>query len=274
MPQVVVGTAGHIDHGKTSLVKALTGTDTDRLLEEKERGMTIDLGFAYLNESITLIDVPGHEKFIRNMAAGAANIHYGLLVVAADDGVMPQTREHLDILTLLGVNKGWVALTKTDLVQDSDWIDLVELDIQELLEDRGFDSLSLTRINNLTGDGVESLKSDILSLAVDQKFNFSSENFRMNVDRVFTKTGFGTVVTGTVLNGSIKPGDEIEILPSQSRVKIRGLQSHGGSARTVQSGDRAALNLHIQSHLNYREELYCVHPILCNQPDVSSPILL
>jgi|TARA_Y100001947_G_scaffold128726_1_gene113922 selenocysteine-specific elongation factor len=243
MPQVVVGTAGHIDHGKTSLVKALTGTDTDRLLEEKERGMTIDLGFAYLNESITLIDVPGHEKFIRNMAAGAANIHYGLLVVAADDGVMPQTREHLDILTLLGVNRGWVALTKTDLVQDSDWIDLVELDIQELLEDRGFDSLSLTRINNLTGDGVESLKSDILSLAVDQKFNFISENFRMNVDRVFTKTGFGTVVTGTVLNGSIKPGDEIEILPSQSRVKIRGLQSHGGSARTVQSGDRAALNL-------------------------------
>ena len=146
--------------------------------------MTIDLGFAYLNESITLIDVPGHEKFIRNMAAGPANIHYGLLVVAAYDGVMPQTREHLDILTLLGVNRGWVALTKTDLVQDSDWIDLVELDIQELLEDRGFDSLSLTRINNLTGDGVESLKSDILSLAVDQKFNFSSENFRMNVDLV------------------------------------------------------------------------------------------
>jgi len=243
MPQVVVGTAGHIDHGKTSLVKALTGTDTDHLLEEKERGMTIDLGFAYLNESITLIDVPGHEKFIRNMAAGAANIHYGLLVVAADDGVMPQTREHLDILTLLGVNRGWVALTKTDLVQDSDWIDLVELDIQELLEDRGFDSLSLTRINNLTGDGIESLKSDILSLAIDEQFNSSSENFRMNVDRIFTKTGFGTVVTGTVLNGSTKAGDEIEILPSQSRVKIRGLQSHGGSARTVQSGDRAALNL-------------------------------
>ncbi|MBH82280.1 MAG: selenocysteine-specific translation elongation factor [Candidatus Marinimicrobia bacterium] len=243
MPQVVVGTAGHIDHGKTSLVKALTGTDTDRLLEEKERGMTIDLGFAYLNESITLIDVPGHEKFIRNMAAGAANIHYGLLVVAADDGVMPQTREHLDILTLLGVNRGWVALTKTDLVQDSDWIDLVELDIQELLEDRGFDCLSLTRINSLTGDGVESLKSDILSLAVDEQFNSSSENFRMNVDRVFTKTGFGTVVTGTVLNGSAKSGDEIEILPSQSRGKIRGLQSHGDSARTVQSGDRAALNL-------------------------------
>ncbi|HIF82709.1 MAG TPA: selenocysteine-specific translation factor, partial [Candidatus Marinimicrobia bacterium] len=138
MAQVVLGTAGHIDHGKTSLVKALTGTNTDRLAEEKKRGMTIDLGFAYLTENITIIDVPGHEKFIRNMAAGAANIHFGLLVIAADDGVMPQTREHLNILTLLGVNKGIVALTKTDLVNDSEWLDLVELDISELLDDIGF----------------------------------------------------------------------------------------------------------------------------------------
>ena len=135
MSQVVVGTAGHIDHGKTSLVKALTGTNTDRLAEEKKRGMTIDLGFAYLTENITIIDVPGHEKFIRNMAAGAANIHFGLLVIAADDSVMPQTCEHLNILTLLGVNKGIVALTKTDLVNDGEWLDLVELDISDLLDD-------------------------------------------------------------------------------------------------------------------------------------------
>ena len=152
MAQIVVGTAGHIDHGKTSLVKALTGTDTDHLSEEKTRGMTIDLGFAYLNESITIIDVPGHEKFIRNMAAGAANIHFGILVVAADDGVMPQTREHLDILTLLGVHRGIVALTKIDLIQDDEWLDLVELDVQELMASASFEPVAIHRINNLTGD--------------------------------------------------------------------------------------------------------------------------
>ena len=243
MPQVVVGTAGHIDHGKTSLVKALTGVDTDRLIEEKERGMTIDLGFAYLSETTTIIDVPGHEKFIRNMAAGAANIHYGLIVVAADDGVMPQTIEHIEILTLLGVTKGWVAITKIDVVKDSEWIDLVELDIQECLDSRGFQSLSVNRINNLNGDGVEQLKSDILNIVNDKDLVFDSNDFRMNIDRVFSKTGFGTVVTGTVANGVAKQGDEVEILPSMSKTKIRGLQSHGDNAEKVIAGDRAAINL-------------------------------
>ena len=248
MAQVVLGTAGHIDHGKTSLVKALTGTNTDRLAEEKKRGMTIDLGFAYLTENITIIDVPGHEKFIRNMTAGAANIHFGLLVIAADDGVMPQTREHLNILTLLGVNKGIVALTKTDLVNDSEWLDLVELDISELLDDIGFDSISIHRINNLNGDGVEGLKSDILSLAENYQSRSSSLQFRLNVDRVFSKTGFGTVVTGTVQNGSAQNGDDIEILPSSIKTKIRGIQTHGGATETVLTGDRAALNLaHVKS---------------------------
>ena len=248
MAQVVLGTAGHIDHGKTSLVKALTGTNTDRLAEEKKRGMTIDLGFAYLTENITIIDVPGHEKFIRNMAAGAANIHFGLLVIAADDGVMPQTREHLNILTLLGVNKGIVALTKTDLVNDSEWLDLVELDISELLDDIGFDSISIHRINNLNGDGVEGLRSDILSLAENYQSRSSSLQFRLNVDRVFSKTGFGTVVTGTVQNGSAQNGDDIEILPSGIKTKIRGIQTHGGATETVLTGDRAALNLaHVKS---------------------------
>ena len=243
MPQVVVGTAGHIDHGKTSLVKALTGVDTDRLIEEKERGMTIDLGFAYLSETTTIIDVPGHEKFIRNMAAGAASIHYGLIVVAADDGVMPQTIEHIEILTLLGVTKGWIAITKIDVVKDSEWIDLVELDIQECLDSRGFQSLSVNRINNLNGDGVEHLKSNILNIVHDNDPVFDSNDFRMNIDRVFSKTGFGTVVTGTVANGVAKQGDEVEILPSMSKTKIRGLQSHGGSAEKVIAGDRAAINL-------------------------------
>jgi len=242
MPQVVVGTAGHIDHGKTSLVKALTGVNTDRLIEEKERGMTIDLGFAYLNETTTIIDVPGHEKFIRNMAAGAANIHFGLIVVAADDGVMPQTIEHLEILTLLGVNKGWVAITKIDVVKDCEWIDLVELDIRECLISRGFQQLSVNRINNLNGDGVEQLRSDIANVVNDIEPEFGSKYFRMNIDRVFSKTGFGTVATGTVVNGVANKGDEVEILPSMSKAKIRGLQSHGGSLEKVITGDRAAIN--------------------------------
>ncbi len=263
MPQLVVGTAGHIDHGKTSLVRALTGVDTDRLIEEKERGMTIDLGFAYLNQSITIIDVPGHEKFIRNMAAGASSIHYGLIVVAADDGVMPQTVEHLDILTLLGVNKGWVAITKIDIVNDKDWIDLIELDIQENLSKRGFQPLSINRINNITGDGIESLKSNMLDTASDKKNKYSSKYFRMNVDRVFSKTGFGTVVTGTVLNGMATVGDDIAIYPEEIKTKIRGLQSHGGNTKEIITGDRAAINLsNIKPNVLNRGSVVCTPGIL------------
>ena len=263
MPQLVVGTAGHIDHGKTSLVRALTGVDTDRLREEKERGMTIDLGFAYLNQSITIIDVPGHEKFIRNMAAGASSIHYGLIVVAADDGVMPQTIEHLDILTLLGVNKGWVAITKIDIVNDKDWIDLIELDIQENLLKRGFQPLSINRINNITGDGIESLKSNMLDTTSDKKNEYSSKYFRMNVDRVFSKTGFGTVVTGTVLNGMATVGDDIAIYPEEVKTKIRGLQSHGGNIKEIIAGDRAAINLsNIKPNVLNRGSVVCTPGIL------------
>ena len=263
MPQLVVGTAGHIDHGKTSLVRALTGVDTDRLREEKERGMTIDLGFAYLNQSITIIDVPGHEKFIRNMAAGASSIHYGLIVVAADDGVMPQTVEHLDILTLLGVNKGWVAITKIDIVNDKDWIDLIELDIQENLSKRGFQPLSINRINNITGDGIESLKSNMLDITSDKKNEYSSKYFRMNVDRVFSKTGFGTVVTGTVLNGMATIGDDIVIYPEEIKTKIRGLQSHGGNTKEIITGDRAAINLsNIKPNVLNRGSVVCTPGIL------------
>ena len=170
MSQIVVGTAGHIDHGKTSLVKSLTGTDTDSLIEEKSRGLTIDLGFAYLNNKVAIIDVPGHEKFIRNMVAGASSIHIGLIVVASDDGVMPQTREHLDILKLLGVSKGLVILTKIDKVKDEEWLKLVEMDIQDLLDSVGFKSLSIRRVNNLTGDGIDAVRDDILFLAKNYSF--------------------------------------------------------------------------------------------------------
>ena len=242
MSQLVIGTAGHIDHGKTSLVKAITGTNTDNLNEEKIRGMTIDLGFAYWNKSITIIDVPGHEKFIRNMAAGAAGIHFGLVVVAADDGIMPQTIEHIDILTLLGVNKGWVAITKIDIVNDPDWIELVEMDISDCLSERGFKSFSIRRINNINHEGVDLLKKDILSIE-NRKIQSLNKKFRMNIDRVFSKTGFGTVVTGTVLNGTAITGEEMEIFPAKLKSKIRGLQSHGGSTNIVEKGDRAAINL-------------------------------
>ena len=273
MPQLVVGTAGHIDHGKTSLVRALTGVDTDRLREEKERGMTIDLGFAYLNQSITIIDVPGHEKFIRNMAAGASSIHYGLIVVAADDGVMPQTVEHLDILTLLGVNKGWVAITKIDIVNDKDWIDLIELDIQENLSKRGFQPLSINRINNITGDGIESLKSNMLGTTSDKKNEYSSKYSRMNVDRVFSKTGFGTVVTGTVLNGMASVGDDIAIYPEEVKTKIRGLQSHGGNTKEIITGDRADINLsNIKPNVLNRGSVVCTPGILKPVKQIGSNI--
>ena len=165
MSQVVIGTAGHIDHGKTSLVKSLTGIETDSFPEEKRRGMTIDLGFAYLNQNITIIDVPGHEKFIKNMTAGAANIHFGLIVVAADDGIMPQTIEHIDILNILGIKKVWVAITKIDLIKDDEWIDLIDLEIHEILARYNFQIFSCERINNLSGLGVNSLRSNIISYA-------------------------------------------------------------------------------------------------------------
>ena len=163
MSQIVVGTAGHIDHGKTALVKALTGTDTDSLSEEKSRGMTIDLGFAYLDQTITIIDVPGHEKFIRNMVAGVSTIHIALVVIAADDGIMPQTREHLHILKLLGVKKGIIALTKTDLIDDADWIDLVELDIRDLISNTFENDVKIIRTSVENGEGIDSLKKEINS---------------------------------------------------------------------------------------------------------------
>ena len=263
MQQIVVGTAGHIDHGKTSLVRELTGFNTDRLIEEKERGMTIDLGFAHLNNAITIIDVPGHEKFIRNMVAGAANIHFGLIVVAADDGIMPQTIEHLEILTLLGVTEGWVAITKIDIVKDEEWIDLVELDIQECLLLRGFNAFSVRRINSLNGFGVSKLKSDIENI-VSGKIPYSdSEYFRLYIDRAFSKTGFGAVVTGTVVNGSVEQGEEVEVLPSKARAKIRSLQSHGGGAKAIKTGDRAALNLsNIKLSELHRGQTLCYPGIL------------
>lgn len=242
MVQVVIGTAGHIDHGKTALVKALTGTDTDRLAEEKARGMTIDIGFAFLSDDITIIDVPGHEKFIRNMVSGVSTIQLALMVIAADDGVMPQTREHLQILSLLQIPNGIIALTKTDLADD-DWIDLVEDDIKKLCKNTFLEDAPIIRISTADGSGIEELKSTLIKKAEEVKIKKDRGFFRLQVDRSFSKTGFGTVVTGTVISGQLKKGDEVQLLPLDKVGRVRGLQSHGKTVDLVKNGDRAAVNI-------------------------------
>ncbi len=242
MKQVVIGTAGHIDHGKTALVEALTGTNTDTLAQEKQRGITIDLGFAYLNENITIVDVPGHKKFIRNMVAGASTIHLGLLVIAADDGIMPQTIEHLHILNSLSVHKGITVITKIELA-DEDWIDLVISEVKEIEKNTIFQDCPILKVDSISMEGVNDLKHTIISLVNTIKFEQKSEYFKMHVDRVFSKTGYGPVVTGTVKSGTLTVGDSVEILPEKLMAQVRGMQTHGGSVQEVKNGDRAALNL-------------------------------
>ena len=242
MNQLVLATAGHIDHGKTSLVYALTGSQTDTMKEESERGITIDLGYAHLNDLITIIDVPGHERFIKNMVAGAASTHIALLVIAADDGIMPQTIEHLDILISLGVNKGFVVITKRDLVKDLLWLELVIEDVREMLRGKKFNVISIFEVDSISGRGIHEFKNQLLKIKSERSVVNLSTNFRMNIDRVFSKDGFGTIVTGTVINGMIREGDEIEILPSKETVRIRAMQTHGNNTSQVNTGDRAAIN--------------------------------
>ena len=244
----VVGTAGHIDHGKTTLVKALTGVDTDRLGEEKKRGITIVLGFAPLDLGdglrVGVVDVPGHEKFVRTMVAGAGGVDVGLLVVSAEEGVMPQTREHLEILKMLAVPQLVVALTRVDLVED-ELVELAEMDVEELLDavDGPWPPPVVVPTSGITGQGIEELK-DALRIAVGKvPDRGDGAAFRMPVDRAFSIRGFGTVVTGTTRDGKLSPGQSLEVLPSRQAVKIRGIQVHGESASEVHRGSRVALNL-------------------------------
>tara|TARA_B100000029_G_scaffold498903_1_gene568475 strand:- start:351 stop:2225 length:1875 start_codon:yes stop_codon:yes gene_type:complete len=240
--QTVIGLSGHIDHGKTALVKALTGVNTDKLKEEKKRGMTIDIGFAFLDEEITLIDVPGHEKFVKNMVSGVSSVDVALLVIAADDGVMPQTREHFEILKLLEVPLGLVIINKVDLV-DKDWLDLVELDVSDLIKGSFMENSSILKVSAETGEGIENLKSEIIKICSDVPKRYDRGIFRMHIDRVFSKKGHGTVVTGTVNSGKLVLGQIIEILPGYLKSKVRGLQSHSKDVVKVVMGDRAAINL-------------------------------
>ncbi len=242
----VIGTAGHIDHGKTALVRALTGVDTDRLPAEKRRGITIDLGFAALDlddgRRLALVDVPGHERFIRNMLAGASGLDLALLVVAADDSVMPQTREHLEILRLLGLESGVIALTKSDLA-DPAWLALVEDDVRALVAGTFLEGAEIVRTSATTGLGIEDLKGSLRRLCDSAPVRADSGLFRMAIDRSFTVAGHGTIVTGTVASGAVAVGDDLELWPDGRTVRVRGLHRHDRPVDRVERGARAALNL-------------------------------
>jgi selenocysteine-specific elongation factor len=242
----VVGTAGHIDHGKSTLIQALTGIDPDRLEEEKRRGMTIDLGFAYLTlpsgRLVGIVDVPGHARFIRNMLAGVHGLDAVLLVVAADEGVMPQTVEHLEIVDLLDIRRGLAVVTKVDLVEQ-DWLDLVTAELSETLARTSLRDVEILPVSAVTGQGLDELKLRLDALLAATPQREDRRRPRVPIDRVFTISGFGTVVTGTLVDGSLKIGEEVELQPSGRRVRIRGLQQHGRRVELAQPGSRVAANL-------------------------------
>ncbi len=243
---IIIGTAGHIDHGKTSLVKALTGIDTDRLPEEKQRGMTIDLGFAYLNldanRRVSIVDVPGHERFVKNMLAGATSINLVLFVIAADDGIMPQTIEHLEIINLLGIKHGLVALTKKDIVTD-EWLAVVQEDIRKILTGTTLECAPVIPVSTVTGEGVDACKAAIKELISQIQTQSINRVFRMSIDRSFTVSGYGCVVTGPVLGGQVSVEDEVEILPIKRISRIRGIEVTGERVGKAFAGQRAAINL-------------------------------
>jgi selenocysteine-specific elongation factor len=246
MKQIILGTAGHIDHGKTALVKALTGIDTDRLKEEKLRGITIELGFAHLTLSsgitIGIVDVPGHEKFVKNMVAGATGIDVVALIIAADEGVMPQTREHLEICSLLGIKHGLVIITKIDLV-DREWLDLVRDDVSVFLTGTFLEDAPIVEVSSETGEGIEELTGALGELAQTVSTRDPGGTFRLPVDRVFTMKGFGTVITGTTISGQTKVGGEVTIYPEGIKSKVRGIQVHHHNVQSVSAGLRTAINL-------------------------------
>ncbi|MGA2355451.1 MAG: selenocysteine-specific translation elongation factor [Terriglobales bacterium] len=252
MKSVIVGTAGHIDHGKTALVKALTGIDADRLEEEKRRGITIDIGFAHLEIPapdggklrLGFVDVPGHERFIRNMLAGVGGIDLVLFVIAADEGIKPQTREHFDICRLLGIRRGITVLTKSDTV-DAEMLEVVRLEVEDFLRGSFLDAAKspIVAVSSLTGAGLDELKSTLAQVASDVAAKNSAALARLPIDRVFTMKGFGTVVTGTLVSGTIRREEELEVFPTGKRARIRGVQVHSSPAETAVAGQRTALNI-------------------------------
>src|SRR3989454_7389045 len=252
MKSVIVGTAGHIDHGKTALVKVLTGIDADRLEEEKRRGITIDIGFAHLELALPdgdllrlgFVDVPGHERFVRNMLAGIGGIDLVVLVIAADESIKPQTREHFDICRLLSVRRGIAVLTKSDLV-DQDTLEVVRLEVEDFLRGSFLDPANspIVAVSSLTGAGLEELKRALVEVAAEVPAKDSAAMVRLPIDRVFSMKGFGTVVTGTLVSGTIRKEEELQVFPRGKRVRVRGVQVHGQAAEQAIAGQRTALNL-------------------------------
>ena len=263
---IIVGTAGHIDHGKTALVRALTGTDTDRLPEEKQRGITIDLGFAELelgDVRYGFVDVPGHERFVKNMLAGASGIDLVLLVIAADEGIMPQTREHFDICRLLRVERGLVAITKTDLV-DEEMLEIVRAEVSEFVSGTFLDRAPIVGVSSRNGEGIEELGNALAATASSVKPRTSLHVARLPIDRSFAVKGFGSVVTGTLASGKIREGDEVELLPEGRRLRVRGVQSHGRKVTEANSGRRTAVNLAGIDHHEVRRGMLLTEPdVLC-----------
>lgn len=243
----IIGTAGHVDHGKTALIRALTGVETDRLPEERRRGISIDLGFAPFDlpsgRRAGVVDVPGHERFIHNMLAGVAGMDWVLLVVAADEGVMPQTLEHLDILDLLGVRRGFVVITKIDLV-DGDWVDLVEADVLEHTRGTFLEGAAVFRVSSVTGENIDKLLAALDDATREPGERDAGGPVRLPVDRVFTVAGFGTVVTGTLVSGRIRPEDRLVLMPAGREVRVRALEVHGRRVEAAAAGQRVAANLH------------------------------
>jgi selenocysteine-specific elongation factor len=241
-----IGTAGHIDHGKSALVNALTGIDPDRLPEEKSRGMTIDLGFAWLTlpsgREISIVDVPGHERFIRNMVAGAGGIDAGLLVIAGDEGVMPQTREHLAILDMLGIDAGLIVITKCDLVEP-DWLELISAEALEVVEATSLRGSPVVTVSSTRRTGLDALLAELDGLLEGLRRRPADGRPRLPIDRAFSVSGYGTVVTGTLIGGPLKKGQELEVMPSGTRTRVRGIQSHKTAVEELESGSRAAVNL-------------------------------
>ena len=246
MREIVLGTAGHVDHGKTSLVRALTGIDTDRLKEEKRRGITIELGFAFLDlpcgHRLGIIDVPGHEKFVKNMVAGAAGIDLVAFVVAADEGIMPQSREHFEICTLLGVKRGIIVITKIDMVEP-DWLELVQDEVRQFCQGSFLEDAPMVPVSSVSGQGIETVKAELDRLVAGAEFSEAFGPFRLPVDRIFSMKGFGAVVTGTSISGRIKVGDDVCLYPRRQLAKIRGIQVHGRDVQEVEAGHRTAINL-------------------------------
>ena len=246
MKHIIVGTAGHIDHGKTALVKALTGIDADRLEEEKRRGITIDLGFAHLDLTpglrLGFVDVPGHERFVKNMLAGVGGIDLVLFVVAADESIKPQTREHFDICRLLGIGSGVIALTKADLV-DADILGLVRLEVEEMVKGSFLEDAAIVPVSSLTGAGLEELRGELARAAEAAPEKSAAGYFRLPIDRVFSVKGFGTVVTGTLISGSVAREQTVEVYPRERLLRVRGVEVHGDSAERAVAGQRTAVNL-------------------------------